>query len=205
MGKYDTFQMHIAKATTKAEVIQALCDYAYVIITTTANEQTRCLAARYIQEYLNTILTAFCDEESHHNHNRTTGTINPDEHSTAHGNRCNTSHLSADVAHRDHLLVGGLQGIQGKMLESNKIKCSKTKTIGVADKLISEGKAMVSQTTGKNEYGNGGFTRTISCLQQSPCLLISESVIVMPAIVGGKEDSDSTHQGRFVIFYCFML
>ena len=193
-GKYhDAFQMRLAKATTKAEVIQALCDYD-MIITTTTNEQTRCLATQYIQECLNTIFIAFSNEESHHNHNRTTGTVNPDEHSTS-----NTSNVSVDVTPRDHLSVGGSQSLQGKMLESNKTNCSRAKTIGVVDKLISEGKAMVSPTTGKNEHGDDRLATTISCLQQSPCLSISESAIVMPAIVSGKQDSDSSHQGRFNI------
>ena len=124
--------------------------------------------------------------------------VNPEEHSTS--NTSNMSaNVSADVTLRDHLSVGGSQSLQGKMLESNKTNCSRAKTIGVVDKLISEGKAMVSPTTGKNEYGDDRLTTTISCLQQSPCLSISESVIVMSAIVSGKQDPDSSHQGRFDI------
>ena len=98
---------------------------------------------------------------------------------------------------RDDLPVGVPQGVQGKILESNQPNYTSAKTIGVVDKLISEGKVMVSQTNGKMEY-DGGFARTIPYLRQSLPLSASESVIVMPAIVGGKEDSVSTHQGRLL-------
>lgn len=159
-GEYfHTFQMRIVKATTEAEVLKELLDYVFVIMATVANEQISCLATRCIQEHLNTILTAFSDEDK-----GISETVNPVEHST--GSRHNTSHLSSDVVLRDDLPVGVPQGVQGKILESNQPNYTSAKTIGVVDKLISEGKVMVSQTNGKMEY-DGGFARTIPYLLQS--------------------------------------
>lgn len=193
IGEYfHTFQMRIVKATTEAEVLMELWNYAFVIMATMANEQISCLATQCMQEHLNTILTAFNDED-----NRISETVNPVEHST--GSRHNASHLSSDVVLRDDLPVGVSQGVQGKILECNQPNYTSAKTTGAVDKLISEGKAMLSQTNGKMEYDDG-FARTIPYLWQSPPLSVSvsESVIVMPAIVGGKEDSVSTRQGRLM-------